>query len=63
MYCLYCLPHHCPRRLNEVAQELEGRLLYGSREDMDCGEPPAQASPTVCGGVAALRLCSDSSLL
>ena len=36
--CAASLPP--PRRLNEVAQELEGRLLYGSRENMDCGEPP-----------------------
>lgn len=24
--------------LNEVCQELDGRLLYGSAEDLDCGE-------------------------
>lgn len=34
--CCPCFPSQCS--LNEVCQELDGRLLYGSAEDLDCGE-------------------------
>ena len=57
--CLGLLPagvfeRHAGYVVRYAAERLEGRLLYGSREDMDCGEHPQPPVLVGCDGASSL---------
>ena len=56
---LTLVPSPCKhaRRLNEVVQELEGRLLYGDAEDLDRGTLSWRCHVVPHGAAAVGRFC------